>query len=79
MEIGPKIHYAGFIVSAEGCFPDLAKVVALKEFPEPQDMHNLRVFLGLTQQMSSFMPDLSHATKRLRELLKKDLEWQWLP
>ena len=37
------------------------------------------MILGLTQQMSSFMPDLSHATKRLRELLKKDVQWQWLP
>ena len=79
MKIGPKIPSADFIVSAEGCFPDPAKVVELKEFPEPQDMHDLRVFLGLTQQISSFMPDLLHATRRLRELLKKDVEWQWLP
>ena len=51
----------------------------MKEFLEPQDVHEFRVYLGLTQQMSSFMPDLSHDTRRLRELLKVDVEWQWLP
>ena len=79
MEIGPKIHYAGFIFSENGCFPGPAKVIALKEFPELQDMHNLRVFLGLNHHMLSFMPGLSHATKRLRELFKKGVEWHWLP
>ena len=78
VEIGPQIHYSGFIVSSDGCFPDPAKVVVLKQFKEPEDVHDLRVFLGLTQQISSSMPDLSHATKRLRELLKKDVQWQWL-
>ena len=79
VEIGEKIHYSGYIVSSEGCFPDPQKVAVLKEFAQPEDQHELRVFLGLTQQMSSFMPDLSHATKRLRGLLQKDAAWLWLP
>ena len=42
VEIGTKIHYAGFIVSQEGCFPDLAKVQALKDYPKPEDIQGLR-------------------------------------
>ena len=79
VEVGARIHYSGYIVSSEGCFPDPQKVAVLKEFAQPEDQHDLRVFLGLTQQMSSFMPDLSHATKRLRGLLQKDSAWLWLP
>ena len=33
----------------------------------------------MTQQMTSFLPNLSHPTKQLRELLKKEDEWQFLP
>ena len=44
VEIGSRMHYAGFIVSAEGCFPVPANVAVLKEFQEPQDVHDLRVF-----------------------------------
>ena len=79
VEIGEKIHYSSYIVSSEGCFPDPQKVAVLKEFAQPEDQHDLRIFLGLTQQMSSFMPDLSQATKKLRGLLQKDAAWLWLP
>ena len=60
VEVGSKNQYAGFIVSQDGCFPDPAKVLTLKEFLEPQDIHGLRVFLGKTQQMTSLLPNLSH-------------------
>jgi hypothetical protein len=39
----------------------------------------LRLFLGLANQFSPFVPDLSHFTVKIRELLKKKSAWLWLP
>ena len=40
-------------------------------------MKDLRSFLGLAQQLPSFVPDLAHMTSMLRPLLKKDIAWTW--
>ena len=39
---------------------------------------DLRSFMGLAQQLASFVPDLAHMTSTLRPLLKKDIQWLWL-
>ena len=77
-EIGTRVKFAGHIVSADGVFPDPEKVEAISRFPTPQDLTSLRGFLGLSNQLGSFVPDLAQVTKPLRELLKKDVTWRWL-
>ena len=39
----------------------------------------MKSFLGLSNQVAHFVPDLAQATGPLRELLKKNVTWQWLP
>jgi hypothetical protein len=48
------------------------RAIALKEFPRPQNIHELRSFLGLAQQLAGFIPHLSNASEPLRHLLKKE-------
>ena len=76
--IGTSIEFAGFCVSADGISPDPEKVKAIREFPTPNDITSLRSFLGLAQQLASFVPDLAHCSGPLRTLLKKDTQWIWL-
>ena len=78
-QMGQEVKFAGYVVSKDGIKPDPEKVVCLKEFPEPKDTSDLRSFLGLAQQLGSFMPDLSQSTVYMRELLKKDTVYQWTP
>ncbi len=47
-------------------------------FPRPEDTTALRGFLGLAQQLGTFVPDLSYMTEPLRLLLKKEAAWLWL-
>ena len=79
LKIGSTIEFAGFLVSGDGVRPDPEKVICLKEFPRPHDLTSLRSFLGLANQLGHFIPDLSHMTIRLRELLKGSTAWLWLP
>ena len=43
----------------------------------PRYVKDIRSFLGLAQQLASFVPDLAHMTSMLRPLLKKDIAWTW--
>jgi hypothetical protein len=59
--------------------PSPERAIALKEFPRPQNIHELRSFLGLAQQLAGFIPDLAHASEPLRHLLKKEHKYGWSP
>ena len=73
LELGKRIHFAGHIISDEGIQPDEEKYAAISKFPRPRNVKDLRSFLGLAQQLASFVPDLAHMTSMLRPLLKKDI------
>ena len=46
---------------------------------EPQDVGDLRRFLGLVNHSMKFCPNLAEKTKPLRGLLKKENAWVWGP
>jgi hypothetical protein len=44
-----------------------------------RNIHELRSFLGLAQQLAGFIPDLAHALEPLCHLLKKEHKYGWSP
>lgn len=78
-EIGRKVSFAGHIISEGNVKPDPSKVEAITKFRAPKDVTELRSFLGLANQLGHFIPDLTHSTKEIRKLLKKNTTFQWLP
>ena len=78
-QIGQDLKFVGYQVSAEGIRPDPAKVAGISNFASPKSTTELKSFLGLAQQLGFFLPDLSHATSSMRELLKKNVAWLWTP
>ena len=48
------------------------------DFPIPEDLSKLRNFLGLINQLASFIPNLAGVTNLLCTLLKKDAAFIWL-
>ena len=77
--VGSTLPFAGYIVSAKGIKPDPTRVDAIKRFPPPSNLTGIRSFLGLAQQFSFFIPDYSHATAAMRQLLGKEKVFRWLP
>ena len=53
------------------------KYKAIKEFPAPKNLNDLRSFLGLTNQLAAFVPDLAHMSAGLWPLLKIGNTWVW--
>ena len=77
--MGKEIEFAGHIISDTGIRPDEKKFAAIKQFPMPSCIKDVRAFLGLANQLRSFIPDLAHMTSTIRPLLKKGTIWNWLP
>lgn len=55
-----SVEYLGYRISAEGLRPTLEKVKAVQSAPAPQDVTQLKSFLGLVNYYGKFLPDLSH-------------------
>lgn len=77
--IGSEIDFAGYRITSNGIEPSPQKVASIQNFPTPQNITDLRSFLGLCNQLSDFHPDYAHMTLELRSLLGKNVAWQWLP
>ena len=77
--IGDEISFAGYMISKDGVKPDASRVKAIKEFPVPTDTTGVKSFLGLTNQLSFFIPDHIQNSKSLRELCGKGVVFNWLP
>ena len=72
-----SIKFFGMIFDANGSHPDPIKVDDLKGMPTPTNKTSLQEFLGLATYMSPFIPKLSDMTSSLRELLKKETDFEW--
>ena len=77
IEIGPQIHFAGYIVSADGVVPDEEKVKAIGNFPQLKTVRDVRSFLGLANQLGEFTPELAAKSAPLPALLKKGVPFKW--
>ena len=78
-EMGSSIQFEGHIISDGGIRPDDDKFAALRNFKQPDNVKELRSFLGLVAQFGAFAPDTACLTSHLRQLLQKETPWVWLP
>ncbi len=72
-----EVLFVGHRVSAEGIAPDPEKVRAIVEMTTPQNVADVRRFLGMATYMSKFIPHFTDDTKPLRDLLAKQNGWIW--
>ena len=71
------VDYLGYHVDGEGLHPMASKVSAIVEAPEPQDVKELRAFLGLVNYYGKFIRQLATLTQPLNQLLCKGTPWKW--
>ena len=71
-----SISFARHTISKYGIFSD--KNMAIKELKRPTNKTELRAFLGLANQLASFIPNQVHCTTNLRKMTstKMALTWQ---
>ena len=77
LEINTTISFAGYVISHNGIKPSPDLTASISNFPAPKNIHEIRQFLGLVNQVGTFMPDLSQIAAPIRQLLRKNTAWTW--
>jgi hypothetical protein len=72
-----EIKFLGHIVGKDGIKVDQDKIKKVREFPKPENVSELRGFVGLASYYRKFIKDFSKITKPLTKLFQKDLEYVW--
>ena len=63
--------FLGYVVSAQGIEVDEENVKAIKEWPTPKSITEVRSFHGLASFYRRFVKDFSTLTAPLTEIVKK--------
>ena len=75
----PEVEYLGHRISTEGIKADPKKLEAIKDWPAPTNVPQLRSFLGLAGYYRRFVPNYSAIAQPLTDLLHKDKSYTWSP
>ena len=73
------VKYMGHIITAAGQRADDTKIKEIVDMPTPEDKQSLQRLLGMTKFLAQYIPNEASLTAPLRQLLKKDVAWQWCP
>ncbi|KAF1318886.1 reverse transcriptase, partial [Globisporangium splendens] len=72
-----EIPVLGCFVGKHGVRVDPEKVKAIDDWPVPQNVKQLRQWLGLANYLHKYTRNYAALVQPLTQLLKKDIEWEW--
>ena len=73
----PAVEYLGHKISDKGLEPTEGKIRAIVEAPAPQNVSQLKSFLGMLNYYAKFLPNISSRLAPLYKLLQKAVSWSW--
>ena len=79
VQCGNSVKFVGFLLENGDVKPHPDRTRAIREFPQPLDKTGVRSFLGLANQLGMFHSQLAMISSPLTELLRRNVDFQWLP
>ena len=70
-----EVPYLGFLLTPQGIKPSKTKAKAVREFPEPRTIRQIREFLGLTNYFRRLIRGYAMKAGKLTRLLTKEAGW----
>ena len=74
-----QVVYLNHVIDKDGDRPDPQKVAAVREWPEPKTVKQLRSFVGFCNYYRRFVKDFAQIARPLHELTKKNARFEWSP
>ena len=74
-----SIEFLGQQVTPARMSPTKVKIKAVREWNTPQDVKDVRSFLGFANYYWRYVHQFAEVAQPLIELTKKNVEWQWGP
>ena len=72
-----ELEWIGHKIDQNGIRPLQDELLAIKGLKEPKNEKELKSFSGAIHYLSKYIENLSAQTDILRQLLKKDNNWNW--
>ena len=73
------VEFLGHQICGNGLTPTEAKLQAIRDWATPQNVTDVRSFLGFTNYYRRYIRNYSDIAGPLTDLTKKDMAWQWGP
>ena len=71
------VKFIGHLITNEGVQAEKSKVESILSMPAPTDIHGVKRFCGMFHYLSKFLPNLASDLQPIRELTKRDVDWNW--
>lgn len=72
-----EVTFLGHKVTDRGILPDDSKFEALKNYPKPNNVDEVRRFVAFCNYYRKFVPNFADIARPLNALLKKGVQFQW--
>src|SRR3984893_16007889 len=72
-----EISFLGHVINSDGIKMEPSKVDAVVKWPQPNNIHDLRSFLGLAGYYRRFVKDFSKLASPLTNLLHTNGSFKW--
>ncbi|GBG80057.1 hypothetical protein CBR_g30423 [Chara braunii] len=72
-----QVLYLGHVLDGDNVKPEDCKIEAIRDWPTPCTLTELRSFLGLANYYRKFVRNFSTIAAPLRRLLRKETIWKW--
>jgi len=73
----PELEFLGHVVGSDGIKVDPKKTAVVRDWAVPQNISELRSFLGLTNYFRRFVQGYANLVGSLTNLLRKDVPFVW--
>lgn len=73
----PSVTFCGYILSRKGSGADPNKDIAIRVFPTPTNLTDLRSFMGILNQLAEFTPDITATVQALCLFMSQKRAFIW--